>query len=357
MEGEEKVPGIEVRENQDGSKSYRVKIRLKGQPKITKTFPNITLAKRWKQKTEVEMRKGIYEDDRDQHTLEEAIDRYISSVLPFKPKDAINVRRHLEWWKQRIGPLSLKAITPSVIAEQRDALTAMPTPSGKPRAPATVLRILCHLSVVLSAAREWEWIKENPISKVKKPRLPQGRVRFLNDEERSKLLEACRESKCKVLYLVVLLALTTGMRQGEIMGLTKRHIDFDRNSIHLEDTKNGDCRTVPIAKQVRPLLRAHLQGLKENSQLLFPAPSNPQQPICIRSAWRYVVSKVGLEDCCFHTLRHCTASYLAMEGRSPLEIATLLGHKTLQMTKRYSHLSKEHSQQMVDNMSERILHG
>jgi hypothetical protein len=103
------VKGIDERKNSDGSVSYRARVRVKGHAPITKTFSSLTLAKKWKKMTEVEIEKGRYFDRHEakKHTMGEAIDRYIEAVLPTKPKNAHNVKQHLLWWKKQCKHLTI----------------------------------------------------------------------------------------------------------------------------------------------------------------------------------------------------------------------------------------------------------
>lgn len=203
--------------------------------------------------------------------------------------------------------------------------------------------------------KEWGWLNDNPIRKIAKPKQQPGRVRYLSTEERIHLFESCKKSRCRILYLTVLLALSTGMRYGELMGLKRSDIDWEHDVITLKETKNGEARSIPISGEPLELLKKHVHSFAPTSNLIFPSPHNPQNPIDIRSAWKKAVRGAGIEDFRFHDLRHTTASYLAMSGYGLLDIATLLGHKDLQMTKRYAHLSQEHKKKMVSTMMLKIL--
>jgi integrase len=352
------VKGIDERINSDGSVSYRARVRVKGHAPITKTFSSLTLAKKWKKTTEVEIEKGRYFDKHEaqKHTMGEAIDRYIQTVLPKKPKNARNVKQHLLWWKKHLKPLTLDAVKPSLIAEKRDLLLSESNDYGRRRSTTTAVRYLSSLSHLFTIAiKEWEWLSENPIHKISKPRLANGRVRFLNDDERIRLLEACRQSRCKVLYLAVILALSTGMRYGEILNLTRADVDIENGVITLKETKNGEVRSLPLVGQPLELLKLHVASINKPSALIFPSPSSPTKPIDIRSAWEKALQNAHITNFRFHDLRHTTASYLAMNGHSLLDIAALLGHKDLQMTKRYAHLSQEYKKGMVTTMTQKIL--
>jgi integrase len=131
------------------------------------------------------------------------------------------------------------------------------------------------------------------------------------------------------------------MRRGEIMNLKWSDIDLARGSILLQTTKNGDRRFVPLVGTALDLLRSKYANQNPDS-LVFPTPHSPCKPIDIRSAWETALSKANIFNFRFHDLRHTAASYLAMNQASLLEIGTLLGHKTIQMTKRYAHLSNAH---------------
>ncbi len=354
------VKGIDERPQKDGTTSYRARVSIKGHPTVTKTFKNLTTAKRWKRNTEAEIDAGRYFDkiEAKKHTLGEAIDRYLKNILPSKPNNAKNVQHHLLWWKDRLGAYSLDAIKPSLLAEQRDLLLTEINCKGRKRSSTTVIRYLSSLSHVFTIMiKEWGWLNENPIRKITKPRQQPGRVRYLSDEERVRLLKACQNSRCRILYLTVLLALSTGMRYGELMGLKRSNIDWEQNVITLYETKNGETRSIPIGGEPLELLKKHVLHLPSFSDLIFPSSHHPKKPIDIRSAWKKAAREASVLDFRFHDLRHTTASYLAMNGYSLLDIATLLGHKDLQMTKRYAHLSQEHKKKMVSAMTQIILKG
>lgn len=201
--------------------------------------------------------------------------------------------------------------------------------------------------------KEFSWIESSPVSKIIKPRENSGRVRFLSDEEREKLLNACKYSYNPFLYIVVVLAISSGMRQNEIMSLTWQQIDLQRKQIVLEKTKNKTRRTIPLAGLALELLQQHLQQRRLHHNLLFPG-KVPGKPIDLRKAWLAALKQSGIQDFKFHDLRHCAASYLAMSGCSLVEIGILLGHKRLEVTKRYSHLSQKHMFKIVEKMNEEI---
>jgi integrase len=351
---------IEKRITDNGETSYRVKIRLKGYPVQTATFKRLTDARKWTQDTESAIREGRHfkTSEAKKHTLADLVDRYIKDVLPKKPKQAHAQRPQLERWKSELGCYVLADITPALIVECRDKLLTEITPRGEQRSPATVVRYMAALSHAFTiAVNEWQWLEISPMSKVKKPTEPRGRVRFLDDGERSKLLQACKESPNPMLYLCVILALSSGMRQAELMGLKWQDVNLKDGYLILHETKNGDRRRVPLSGLGLQLLQEYAKIRRIDTPFLFPSDRNPQQPIDLRKAFKNAMTVAEITEFKWHDLRHCTASYLAMNGASLAEIAEVLGHKTLSMVKRYAHLSDGHVSTVVASMNAKIFSG
>lgn len=341
----------------DGKITHRVRIRMKGFPVQTASFDRLTDARRWAQQTEAAIREGRYFKTREaqRHTLAELIDRYKVDVLPHKKGRVVQIQgAQLAWWREQLGTYTLADLTPPLLAQYRDKLTAG-HPGNEPRAPATVVRYLAALSHCLSVAvKEYQWLDDSPIRKVSKPREPRGRVRFLSDDERARLLAECEASSNPYLFPVVVLALSTGMRAGEIMKLEWRDVDLGRGWLTLRETKNGEWRGVPLAGKALELVRQHAKVRRLDTALLWPGKENPLKPIDLRQPWEQALKRANIEDFRFHDLRHSAASYLAMNGASLNEIADVLGHKTLAMVQRYAHLSESHKAGVVERMNAAI---
>ncbi len=339
------------RKDQLGKTRYQVIIRLKGHPTQTATFARVTDAKRWAQQTEAAIREGRYFkiSAAKKYTLADMIDRYIKQFHPPQAK-----RTHLKWWKSRIGCYLLSDVTPALIADGRDELLITPTNKGKQRSPSTVVRYIASLSRVFTIGiKEYGWIETSPVANVTKPKEPPGRVRFLNDNERKRLVLECQKSDSPYLYLVVILAISTGMRRSEIMTLIWDQVDLFRKQIILEKTKNKSSRVVPLARLPLELLKQHLHQKRTTTNLLFPG-KNPNRPINLRKPWIKALKNTGICDFRFHDLRHSAASYMAMSGSSLTEIGILLVHKRLDVTKRYTHLTEKHLSNAVEKMNEAI---
>jgi len=201
--------------------------------------------------------------------------------------------------------------------------------------------------------------------RVKKLPEPRGRVRYLSDDvvedgktvlgERSRLLLKCKLAKSDHLLTIVVLALSTGMRLNEIRYLTWSVVDLQRHRITLYETKNGDVRVLPLLGRALEMLTEQKQRSKPlNTDLVFPSSNDSSKPIDVTKAWRTALARANISDFKFHDLRHSAASYLAMSGATPNEISEVLGHKTLQMVKRYSHLSEAHTAKVIGKMNDWI---
>lgn len=344
--------------------SYNVEIRMKGFPPQRATFKSLTKAKAWVQTTESAIRDGRHftTTEARKHTLKELITEYLEEVTSKNPK-ARSQQFQLEYWRDELGHLVLADVTPKIINTKKKELLKGLTPTGNVRSPATVKRYLSALSQAFTyAVKELELLNENPVSKVTKPTEPRGRVRYLSkdeeingeivDGEKTRLLKACSQSENPYLYVVVVLAISTGMRQGEIMNLTWKDIDIVQGQITLHDTKNGESRAVALTGKALELVKAYPRRL--DTLLLFPSKLNSDKPMNLRKPWVKALKQAEVEDFHFHDLRHTAASYLAMNGATLHEIAEVLGHKTLTMAMRYTHLSESHTASIVASMNEMI---
>jgi integrase len=353
------MANIEKRISKEGKTSYRVKVRLKGFPTQQATFDRVTDARKWAQQTEAAIREGRHfkTTEAKRRTLGEMIDRYINDILPTKPKNSKNTLLHLTWWKEELGQYSLAEISPALIAEKRDVLAAGTTTRKTLRSPSTVVRYMAALSHAFTiAVKEWGWVEDSPMRRVTKPKEPRGRVRFLSDEERVLLLTECKNSDSQYLYIAVVLALSTGGRRMEILGLSWKDVDLKRGVITLHETKNGERRILPLAGHALELMKQHSKVRHVNSEFVFPS-LNLKNPIDLRTPFENALKRAGISDFRWHDLRHSCASYLAMNGASLAEIAEILGHKTLQMVKRYAHLSDAHTSKVVSRMNDKIFSG
>lgn len=344
---------IEKRPLANGKYAYRVRIKYRGRT-LSQTFHNRASAKRWADENAARIRDDAHfaHDSHRHRPMRELIERYETSVLPTK-RHPRNPKRHLAWWKQRLGHLAVDAVSRSVIAQCRDELLAPPG-EGKPRGPATVVRYLASLSHVFSVAiADWEWATVNPVAGIGKPKEPKGRERFLSREEVNRLLKSCRASTSPHLYTAVVLALSTGMRRGEIVTLRWSMIDWHNGFIRLTQTKNNSSRSVPLTGPIKALLAQKYAARSPGMDWVFP-PSSGNQPWDLKKPWSTALKKAGITDFRFHDLRHTAASHLAMNGATTVQLSEILGHKTLAMVKRYSHLTTSHTATVLEAMTREL---
>lgn len=259
--------------------------------------------------------------------------------------------RLVKWWGDQFGKTIISEITPDEIRAKLK--------SKRTLAPATYNKHLAVLSSILDyATRQQEddsvleqYIDENPCKKVRTLTVNNKVVRFLSDQEKPRLMRSAKEIGGKF-YLKVLMALTTGMRKGELDRLRWTDIDFDRGLAILHDTKNGAPRHSPIPT----ITLDELKKCREiSNNLLFPSEINADKPMDYRKQWANCLKAANIKNFRWHDLRHDTASTLARDGRTLKEIAEILGHKSLISTDRYAHLCTEHKAQILNDTMNRIL--
>jgi integrase len=350
------VANVEKRTTKDGKVRYRALIRLKGHPPQSATFERKTDAKKWVQQVEAAIREGRHfkTSEAKRHTVADLIDRYRLEILPRKPRSQELQDHQLLWWRDQIGDRALADVSPPMLVALRDKLANEIVPGGNRRSPGTVNRYLAALSHALTiGAREWEWLDDFPMRRVSKLKEPRGRVRYLLDDERERLLDACKKSRSPFLLPAVVIALSTGVRKNELLSLTWNDVDLEREVIVLQHTKNDRRRAIPLTGLALTMMRKVYDDRDDSCPFVFPGKSG-DGPVDLRTPWVNALKRAGIEDFRFHDLRHSAASYLAMSGASLPEIAEVLGHKTYEMVKRYSHLSDQHTAGVIERMNRKV---
>ncbi|AXE32483.1 integrase (plasmid) [Chromobacterium phragmitis] len=265
--------------------------------------------------------------------LKETLDHYRRRVSILKKGYAQERYRIDQLSRSFLGQLVTNEISTVDVATYRDQRLAQINPkTNKPISAATVRLEMSLLSNCLDIARiEWGVCDGNPVKNVKKPKTPPGRERRLTAREERLILRYCHNHSNQELYSIVVLALETAMRQGEILKLEWEHINLKTRIAHLPDTKNGSKRDVPLSVKARDaLIRL---GVKSKGRVMSYGPNG------LKSTWRFMVIKLGIEDLHFHDLRHEAISRLVELGTLDLlEVAAISGHKSLAMLKRYTHL-------------------
>lgn len=368
---------IEKRERKSGT-AYKAVVRLKGHPPQRKTFKRLTDAKLWAQQAEASIRRGevqTFNRGRTGKSVGNVVRRYRDEVLPGKAAGTqVTENAYLAFWEQELGRYALTYVTPEIIDEKLAVLAKSGIDRRKDRSMARAAparrrsrRTLKHyrdfLERLFKQAKRWGWGSANPFEHVNKiGKIKDERNRFLDEEERKALLKCCKDSGNELLYPIVVFALSTGARKREILDLTLDDLDLKRGIATLRDTKNGETRTVPVVHHLHDLMREQVAaanalyddlGAPKKGRWLFPRYGG-LKPIDIRAPWEKALADAKVTDFRFHDLRHSTASYLAMNGASVVEIADVLGHKTLQMVKRYAHLSESHVKSVVETLNKSL---
>src|SRR5262249_5670681 len=248
-------------------------------------------------------------------------------------------RRTLDHFKSVFGAETpLAEITASRISEYKAQRLAAASVRRKDAAgeatklsAASINRPLALLRHLLRLAHE-EWEVLTVVPRIRLEKEPEGRIRWLEPDEETRLMAACAQSRNKQLGKIVTVALESGLRKGELLELTWDRVDLSRGVIRLELTKSSRRREVPMRQAVYNIL-AGLPGEREGRVWLARD---------IRTAFENAVEEAKLDDFHFHDCRHHFASWFVMRGGSLQALKEILGHATLAMTMRYAHLAPDH---------------
>ncbi len=306
---------------------WQAQVRVKGHLPLAKSFSRRDLAVAWARQKETEIERG--DTPASVHllnsiTLSEILDRYALEVTSKKRG------RHSEAYSiktirsHRIARLTLAALTSEEVATFRDHRLGMVS-SGSVRRQLDVLR---HCLSV--AKRDWGIpLRSNPVSEITLPRPSRPRTRRLSAAERQRLLQHCGTGPT-YLRPIIVLAIETGMRRSEIVGLEWSNIDGENRTAFLPTTKNGDSRLVPLSPDALEILAR----LPRDSPRVFPGLTGN----AVRLAWERLRRRADLDDFRFHDLRHEAISALFEKGLNMPEVALVSGHKDARMLFRYTHL-------------------
>lgn len=337
---------MKVVTDRHGKRRYRTRVRCKGFY-ASKTHRNKREAERWARLMEdrAELSRSTPITQATVRTVAEMIDRYCAEVLPHKARNTQKSQYgQLLFWRELLGGLRLADATTPVIAGGKAALA--------PRGNATVNCYLAALQHAFGVAvKEWQWLEHNPVRNVLRLPPPQSRVRMLSPAERARLLFYCRLVPCRSLETMVIVALSTGPRKSEIRNMKFADYDRSRGTVVLDRTKNGERRTVRLFGLAAQKMAELYDSRAEGQVYFFPSPKNPGRPVEIRYSWELCLEKAEITNFCFHDLRHSAASYLAAQGATLADIKEILGHKSIQTTQKYTHLTESHTAALVQRMN------
>lgn len=359
------MANIRIRTTSKGKKRYQACVRIKGYKPVMKTFDKFSSASDWAKKIEVQMNEGTYQEISDdsinslasQFTYtKDLILYYKENIAPQKYSYAEKYNFMYDWWLNKIGSIKIKELKASVLSACKQMLINETIIKGKKethRNNNTINKYLMCISAVLSyAVKELEIIEVNPMSKVSIMPKPHGRTRFLSLDEIHQFIARCKDYS-EVVYIFVLISFSTGGRYSEVLNLKVENVDFQNHQVHYLNTKNNENRGVPVDVHVLNLLQEYLNKMNINSGYIFINKHNKK--LYMRGIIQKIIKELNLNDFHIHDIRHTTASYIAMNGGSLLDIAEILGHKSLVMARRYSHLTDKHTASVLNKVTNKIL--
>ena len=329
---------------QKRGKKYRVRVIRRGFPTQSKTFITQAEALRWSRNIEIQMDRGEftpYEAQRthrvDRSTLfQEAADHYQKTHSIHKKIVRCETSR-LNILIKRWGAIPIAQVDKSRVIALRDDLLKMG------RSGETINHYFNTISKLFQMVNdEWDLSISNPIKGIKRMPPSQGRTKRVNLEMESLLLSGCDKLDLLLLRSIIQFAIQTGMRRGEIMGLTWADIDLPNRKAYLHQTKNGEPRQVPLTRQAMAVLEA----LSKDEEKVFPMGMDALRSQFTRlkeyakGQWNEVGTN-PFNDLRFHDLRHEALSRLSDAGLNVIELSHISGHRTLGMLKRYTHPSHE----------------
>lgn len=334
-----KISMATIRQKESGS--WQAIVRRRGWPQQSKTFRTKTEALQWSKGIETEINRGSFQsyNQAERTVFKDLLTRFKNDFAPFHYRERADKKEAWRFQADRLedffSDYSISAIDPPLIARYRDERLRPPVSSNRPAVQgSTVRKEIYLLSRIFEFAISECHIplpQGNPVARVRKPAENESRDRRLTCEQWAKLDAECNRSRNHLLHKAFIFATETAMRQEELLTLTWENIDESRRIAFLPYTKNGEARYVPLTNVALKILKEIPHS--ENSRIFA------MERLTLYHAFNAAAKRAGIADYTWHDLRHEALSRLAERGDlSLLEIASIGGHKTLQMVKRYTHL-------------------
>lgn len=304
------------------SDRWQVIIKRKGYPIQSKTFDLRKDAERWGRQQErlIDANQWIDRTEAEQTTLRDLLKRYAKEISSTKRGADIEVIRINALCRSSLAKYAVSGVTGQSLAQWRDQRLAEVSGSTVSRE----LTLIGHVFTV--AIREWGFgLHSNPVSLIRKPAPNKARDRILNDNQRQALIAAVGQCQNPWIKPVVVFALETATRRGEILSLAWRDVDLERRVAKVSG-KTGS-RTIPLS----PACVAMLKALPRS----FDGQVFPVTIETLKQAYERAVARAGIEDFTFHDLRHDALTRLAKLGLNVLELRAISGHTTANMLQRY----------------------
>ena len=311
---------------------WQAQVRRKGYSQVTKTFTSKEAAKRWIKAVETDMERGEFKPRLDM-TVGQLIKRYQTDIIP-KQKAHQSALVRCRRLRRMLGKINLSDLSPAHLASYRDERL-------KSIKPNTLKRELSILSSAINTAIiDWGIpIPSNPVAMTRIPKYDDSRDRRLKDGEEEKLLAIAKP----VYRRAIIIAVETAIRRGELLNIRKSHINFDKQTLHIPETKTDTPRTIPLSTRAIKALRDQIKSISDANVVQMerdPKLFSMSAPMFRHEIHKYRV-KLDMEDWRFHDLRHEATSRLFERGLNVMEVALVTGHQDLRMLKRYTHLRAE----------------
>ncbi|KGD95694.1 site-specific integrase [Rhizobium sp. YS-1r] len=313
---------------------WQAQVRRRGMKPRCKSFDTKQEAEKWARDLEAQVdRFGAAPDTRilETTTLGQLLERYQREVSPLKRGSVQEIQRIEVLRRHDLAYRTMIGLSQQDIAAFRDERL-------QSVAPSTAVRELAILSHVLEVAiRDWGLpLARNVVKLVRRPVIRNERSRRLTGDEEQRLLDGCDAGQLPYLRTLLILAIETGMRRGEILGLKWSDISHNRRVITLAMTKNGSGRDVPLSHRAFEALMDWKSRADVDKSTVFPMTSG-----ALEQAWRRLLVRSNVKGLRFHDLRHEGVSRLFERGLNMIEVSSISGHRELRMLKRYTHLSAD----------------
>lgn len=342
------------------SGTWKALIRKSGWPTSSKTFRTKRDAEDWSRRTEDEMVRGVFiqRTSSEKITVAKALERYKREVVPTKKlstqqREGSRIREVTAFF----GDYSLAAVTPDLVAKFRDMRLGLGKSNNTVRLE---LALLGHLFT--TAIKEWHiGLIYNPVANIRKPSPGEGRNLRLSNSDLERVINAVNNHSNPLLGWIVRIAVETGMRKSEMLNIKNSQVDIENRVVRLNDTKNDSARTVPLNRVATDTFKLILDNPArptDTDLIFFGEPGKDKagkikqrNPYQFDKIWGDIKKKLGLQDLHFHDLRHEAVSRLVESGLSDQEVASISGHKSMQMLRRYTHLRAEDLVKKMDQLS------
>jgi integrase len=307
---------------------WQARVHRKDHSPVVKSFNTKADAVKWARHTESQLDLGTLAPKAAMPLLGRIVERYLAEVTPTKKGAAQELNRGRQIARTSLGSMQLDKITSEVVSKYRD---------GRLREVSnnTVRLELAFISVAFEqCAKEWGYKVSNPVKQIRIPKPGKPRQRRLRPGEEEALLVACAASSATYLHSLVVLAIETGMRFGELVSIKWDNVDLKARTIHLPDTKNSHPRTVPLSTR----------ALEAINRMISPHESKvfAQHRGTIRAAFGAALKRSGVgSGLRFHDLRHEAVTRLFEKGLNPIEVGMISGHRSMSMLQRYTHMRPE----------------